>query len=227
MAPQHDCSAFRRDLDSRSAEQVEVDCEACRDWSQRSARLASALSAVPRRTAPDLLTGLVEDELRLAQLERRETPSVLERLVDEELVAESPAAVTRSLRGLPRLTAPDELAERVEHELAAPAAVDRTLRGLTRLAAPEELTARLEQELAQPAAPSASRRPLLLRRWKAVSGLAAAAALLILVQAAGESRRPEPRMTLRIVESPDQLGALSAQLVGGLGGFADAREAVR
>ena len=156
-------------------------CEACRAWFERSRMQARAMNLLPRRIAElNALDGLVVAGLnagcrqeRAAQalvlLGRREVPAELDVRVSERF--------GRIVRG-----APDELDQRVAHELEGGAGLraERQVSALARLAAPAQLDRLVESALAR----SLRSDRLPLRRWIAI-----AATLLIAVGVASIARQ--------------------------------------
>ncbi len=127
-------------LDARSDARLDAHlarCSACRRELARAERRVAIVRELPRASAPSALDGAVVAALQAGarqerviralaalmpfpapeDLERRialpRAPAVLDRLVEEDMADPAKALVSRFVRRLERLRAPDELAERL------------------------------------------------------------------------------------------------------------------
>ena len=194
MTPPEPCTQFRRDRvagpPQGAVAEAHLDgCAECRAWLDRRDRLEGALGTLRRMDAPAALLPRLEHELALKRAPSHPAPAVLDRLVGEEVAEGARAPLARALAGLPRLDAPSRLDDLVAAEL-------------------------------KPKPTGAGRRPGLLRLVKIAAPSAAAAALVIvgLVSVDGADR-PEARLRLVMLESPDELSPFAARLAEGLRGL--------
>lgn len=216
----HNCEHYRAEALEKLG-QGAPDCASCSAWELAQQRLASALTSLEAKPAPELLELRIASELALRDLAPLPAPAALDVRVERsatEVAAESVSE--RALRALDGVPAPSVLDRLVAEEINAGASA-RTRRfagDLPRESAPESLTGRLRSL-------SDSGEPHRLRRLGAAAASVAAAVLLFLGTRPDSQPEP-PQYKFKITEassldelSPFARGFVAMSSRGAVGPF--------